>query len=181
MRYDWAFLSDVYSDSIIHQINRMAGILKSDSEDIPAPNVKKTAYVKPLRINQFSPVLAPFVDSTLWLNRNYFGFDLFQITESDHINYNIYDSANNGEYSWHSDGYKDCPQDIKLTAIVNVSEQEYEGGDLELFINGVRVIDEIRKPGTVVIFPSYIQHRVTPVTKGRRITISKWLMGPNWK
>ena len=181
MKYDWAFGQDIYTDGQIHQINRMAGVLKTDLKDEPAPNVVKTAYVKPFKVNQFSPKLESFINASLEMNRMLFGFDLFQVTETDYINYNIYDSENQGEYDWHADGYKDCPQDIKLTAIINVSEQEYEGGDLELFINGNQVIYESRKPGTLIIFPSYIQHRVTPVTKGRRITISKWFTGPNWK
>jgi len=181
MKYDWAFLDNVYNKHQIQELNRLANTALHYSKDDPAPNVKKTAYVKPIKINHFSPALQPFLDTILHLNSFMFGFDLFQIHESQSINYNVYNAKNHGEYSWHSDGYKDSPSDIKLTAIANISEEKYEGGDFELFLNGSQIVHEIRNPGTVIVFPGYIQHRVTPVTKGCRITISKWLMGPNWK
>jgi PKHD-type hydroxylase len=42
-------------------------------------------------------------------------------------------------------------------------------------------VPELKEPGSLLVFPSYIQHRVTPVTKGERVTISRWLSGPNFK
>jgi PKHD-type hydroxylase len=34
--------------------------------------------------------------------------------------------------------------------------------------------------GEIVIFPSFILHRVTPVTKGKRRVIVGWALGPNF-
>jgi PKHD-type hydroxylase len=68
--------------------------------------------------------------------------------------------------------------DYKLTAIINVSNEKYEGGNFELFTNGPNHIKSLDHLGSVIIFPSYMQHRVTPVTKGTRKTVSIWFKGP---
>jgi len=43
---------------------------------------------------------------------------------------------------------------------------EYEGGELQ--INTGQILVPEKDKGTVIIFPSYLLHRVTPVTKGTR-------------
>ena len=48
-----------------------------------------------------------------------------------------------------------------MTVVLN---DDYEGGEFEFLGNGT--IKE--KMGTVIVFPSYMQHRVLPVTKGVR-------------
>ena len=35
--------------------------------------------------------------------------------------------------------------------------------------------------GEAIVFTSLIAHKVTPVTKGERITLSYWGYGPNWR
>ena len=40
---------------------------------------------------------------------------------------------------------------------------------------------QIRKVGTVLIFPSFLQHRVTKVTKGSRYSVVGWYEGNDWK
>ena len=37
------------------------------------------------------------------------------------------------------------------------------------------------KVGTVIIFPSYTHHRVSPVTKGTRYSVVAWYGGPPFK
>jgi predicted 2-oxoglutarate/Fe(II)-dependent dioxygenase YbiX len=38
-----------------------------------------------------------------------------------------------------------------------------------------------KQKGLVAAFPSYVLHRVTPVTRGVRKTIVVWLTGPRFK
>ena len=40
---------------------------------------------------------------------------------------------------------------------------------------------EILPKGSIVIFPSYIWHRVSPVTKGTRLSLVQWNLGPGFK
>jgi PKHD-type hydroxylase len=73
------------------------------------------------------------------------------------------------------------PLERKLSITVNLSgSDEYEGGDLE-FLNGVGQLytqPELRERGSVVVFPSTVGHRVTPLTGGTRYALVGWMVGP---
>ena len=93
-----------------------------------------------------------------------------------------------GFYSWHRDGMgshnevNDKPDNkilhentrkLSMTIVLN---SEFEGGDFEL-----RDLDEkiprLNK-GSVIVFPSFIHHRVAPVTRGIRYSLVTWFVGP---
>lgn len=58
--------------------------------------------------------------------------------------------------------------------------RHYEGCDLQF--HGMREIETaLRERGAVIVFPSFIQHRVTPCTKGTRKAIVVWTTGPQFK
>ena len=68
----------------------------------------------------------------LTVNNTNFGFDLHQLTSQKLINFNTYKEGE--EYSWHIDASSKSPvSDIKLTCLLNLSEQNYDGGELILF------------------------------------------------
>lgn len=84
-------------------------------------------------------------------------------------------------FDWHLDFTSGHPSTRKLSVSVQVSDgDEYEGGDFEFFING-KIFRAPRTKGTVIIFPSFIQHRVTPVTKGERFSVVGWVNGPTFR
>lgn len=150
------------------------------AHDVPARDSVKTADTKIIQWRQIKHYLDWSMHWVHFFNTRDIGLDIFDMRDLDLINYNVYSSDRQGEYRWHIDG-KPGPSDIKITAIINVSTEPYEGGDLELFTNGPVVCHEIRQPGVLVVFPSIIPHRVTPVTRGVRRTISYWVMGPNFR
>lgn len=84
-------------------------------------------------------------------------------------------------FDWHMDF---GPGDIsarKLSITVQLSDpDEYEGGDLEFMINQ-KSVKAPREKGTIVVFPSFVQHRVTPITKGVRQSIVGWVSGPPYR
>ncbi|MDA8015328.1 MAG: 2OG-Fe(II) oxygenase, partial [Gammaproteobacteria bacterium] len=67
--------------------------------------------------------------------------------------------------------------------VVQLSDaDEYEGGDFQMhYVKAHPPADIIRKRGTVLIFPSLLLHRVTPVTSGVRYSLVGWYVGPSWK
>ena len=142
---------------------------------------KKTSNVKIVSYGSIKNEMQRLRNMVLDINKNFFGFDLFEINDFIGVNYNKYSAANNGQYNWHSDDVKEKPYDIKLTAILNLSDEEYEGGDFSLFINGEQKIEKFNKRGSLIVFPSWIQHRVSPVTKNSRKTLTLFLTGPNLK
>ncbi|CAJ2377475.1 MAG: 2OG-Fe(II) oxygenase [Gammaproteobacteria bacterium] len=77
----------------------------------------------------------------------------------------------------------DSPTQRKLSVVVQLSDaDEYEGGDFQMHhVKAHPPADSIRKRGTVLIFPSLLLHRVTPVTSGVRYSLVGWYVGPPWK
>ena len=113
-------------------------------------------------------------------NRMFFGLDLTRIYN---IQYTEYHGSNEGKYDWHHDvdWNNNGNADRKLSITIQLSDpQDYEGGTFEF--------DEVENPqlefkdkGTILIFPSYLKHRVLPVTSGVRKTLVAWVSGPRWQ
>ena len=68
--------------------------------------------------------------------------------------------------------------DIKLTCMLNLSEEPYEGGEFKITGTSDKIIFN---SGEGLLFNSLVAHKVTPVTKGKRITLSYWATGPTWR
>lgn len=84
-------------------------------------------------------------------------------------------------FDWHLDFGAGEISHRKLSISVQLSDpEEYEGGDLQFMINK-NYHNAPRTKGTVVVFPSFIMHRVTPITKGVRQSIVAWLAGPPYR
>lgn len=84
-------------------------------------------------------------------------------------------------FDWHLDFGAGEISARKLSMTVQLSDpEEYEGGDLQFMINQ-KIVDAPREKGTIVIFPSFILHRVTPITKGIRQSIVGWVSGPPYR
>jgi len=105
-------------------------------------------------------------------------FNLYSII--DDIQYTEYNS-DGGHYDWHIDIGPGSIAHRKVSIIVQLSDpSEYKGGILEINTGGsIEAIPQIK--GSVVIFPSYLQHRVTPVTSGLRKSLVLWAGGEHYK
>ena len=64
---------------------------------------------------------------------------------------------------------------------------EYEGGNLEFdfgTLSGkdrIKICEEIKPKGSIIVFPSFLPHRVSPITKGTRYSLVLWSLGPPWQ
>lgn len=107
------------------------------------------------------------------LNDRYFGFDLFGINEA--FQFTEY-TSDNGHYSKHVDrkyGYLVR----KLSVSVQLTDPlTYSGGELLLYFDKNPTRTKIEQ-GSLIIFPSYTMHEVTPVTKGTRYSLVAWVTG----
>ena len=86
---------------------------------------------------------------------------------------------NGGHYEWHMDIGEGRPSLRKLSFSLILKNAE-EGGELQFKVshNTQHILPGI---GTLVIFPSYILHRVAPITKGERISLVGWVGGDHFK
>ncbi len=115
------------------------------------------------------------------VNSRYFHFDLTGFYEP--IQLGIYTAEDKGHYDWHVDMFisnTNAPR--KLSMVLMLSDpSEFEGGELLLKSDS----DEYRSlslaKGRAWFFPSYMLHKVTPVTKGTRKTLVLWVGGPQFK
>lgn len=123
---------------------------------------------------EFSDIYLKIFNCIQSINNDYFKFNL---TEMENAQYTEYDESYKGHYDWHIDVGPEHPT-RKLTIVIQLSDPiEYEGGELQLHTGGpFRVCDKTK--GTIIIFPSFLLHRVTPVTKGIRRTLVLWVSGP---
>jgi PKHD-type hydroxylase len=78
----------------------------------------------------------------------------------------------------------------KLSVSVLLSDpKDFKGGEFEFdFRNhdpkdkeNKQVAKELNKKGSMIVFPSFIWHRVKPVTKGVRYSLVLWYLGHPWK
>lgn len=177
--YDWYFVQDFYSDS---ECDELLDICKNNKSillhDSPGPGKKVDTTV--IEMEKFDNKLDRLFRMVHDINKNFFGFDLFEARPLG-MNYNSYGGDLN-EYPYH----KDCnipgsSCDSKLTVILNISKESFEGGDFVMFLGYDKIIPELNKRGSLFVFPSYTFHKVTPVTKGSRQTLSTWIQGPNFK
>ena len=98
-------------------------------------------------------------------------------------------------YDWHCDSWSkpyNRPEEPdrhgkirKLSVTISLSdENDYEGGDFEFDFrnddkgsNQPQLCKEIRPKGSVVVFPSFVWHRVQTVTSGTRYSLVIWNLG----
>ena len=107
-------------------------------------------------------------------NLNHFGFDNVRITEqAQFTEYPV-----GGFYDWHMDTdivmTKEPPvRKISMTLLLN-HESEFEGGHLEIMAPGK--FKRLER-GHALCFASFINHRVSPVTRGVRQSLVVWFGG----
>lgn len=102
-------------------------------------------------------------------------------------------------YNWHCDSWDEPynnPNNLnvhgkyrKLSVTVSLNDSsEYIGGNLEFDLRNkepgeknIIKCNEIKPIGSIVVFPSFVWHRVTPVTKGTRYSLVMWNIGYPFK
>tara|TARA_R110000751_G_scaffold194862_1_gene300246 strand:- start:2527 stop:3165 length:639 start_codon:yes stop_codon:yes gene_type:complete len=109
----------------------------------------------------------------------------------------------NQYYDWHNDSHTDTYSKIKnkysfgktrkLSMTCQLTDgSEYEGGELEFDFRNydpnmreeakhLRKVKEILPKGSIVVFPSFVWHRVKPITKGVRYSLVMWNLGYPFK
>lgn len=120
------------------------------------------------------------MDMSLEANWNIWGFDLQHIRDA--IQYTEYHEDKEGEYKWHMDMGPYPLNYRKVSIIVQLSDpSEYEGGEVQIMRDSNEPITLPKHKGAVILFPSYLVHRVTPVTKGIRKSLVLWVGGSTFK
>lgn len=125
-----------------------------------------------------------WADSNYWLEGIMFNYGRyanytagwnFNIWYPEHIQLTSYSKKQH--YDWHEDWSPlDSSKDVRKVSVVILlnDPSEFEGGEFEFKHEGKVDL----KQGSVIAFPSFLQHRVNPVTKGIRKSAVCWIAGP---
>ena len=113
-------------------------------------------------------------------------FDKFQLdlAQFEGFQYSKYEVGHH--YDWHNDMEFTPPHGLfrKLSFSLMLSnEDEYEGGNFLISISGSEAKTQPMKlqKGDLIVFYSYLPHKVEPVTSGERLTLVTWALGNKLK
>ena len=119
-------------------------------------------------------------DKVIWANSNHYHFDLHGLWQQ--INYLQYDEPKTpddipGHYDWHQDFGGGESSQRKLSVVIQMTDpSEYDGCRLELH-NETAFDPGVIGQGSMIVFPSWAVHRVTPITRGQRRALVSWVAG----
>ena len=150
-------------------------------------NIEQTRYVRDSEVAWFNDdwlydLIHPFIhrankDAGWKYNWDY--SESFQFTK-----YNP-----GGFYGWHADG-QSCHFGRYKRYIPGISPMTKDGRPPRGYTSNPNMVNKVRKlsltlnlnkPGALIVFPSYVYHQVTPVTRGTRYSLVLWSLGEPFK
>jgi PKHD-type hydroxylase len=111
----------------------------------------------------------------------------FSLHDLEPLQYTVYDV--NDHYDWHIDSHtkpynNGLIRKISFTLCLN---EDYEGGEFEVSSPNPKPEKHLNTKfkdkftlGTFISFPSFVWHKVHPVTSGTRKVLVGWSLGPNF-
>ena len=115
------------------------------------------------------------------INSRFFHFDITGLYEN--IQLGCYKGKDLGHYGWHVDttlGSYGVMRKLSVALLLS-DPSEFEGGELQLKFETDEPVAVEQAKGRAWFFPSFMMHRVTPVTKGVRKSLVIWAGGPPFK
>ena len=176
---NFIFTFSCFSPKEVKAINELIKKNLNQKEDTTqsAKKINKVGTFFNVPISPIMHLIHPWLYSCQNINREHFGYNVDWQFQTDGVNYNVYNI--NDTYGWHIDARTETCMDIKLTCLINLSEEPYEGGEFHVRgqEEGIIKFDS----GMGIILHPLVAHKVTPVTKGKRITLTYWARGPLWR
>lgn len=173
----WLYVSKIpenLCDIIVNEFKKeqleLAGVGKDNNIDLNIRNVRSA-----------------MVPRTHWVNGipMYFGFD----ANFENFKYDVSDVAFTEFFCYETGMFYRPHIDVnpytnhpahrrKLTVIIQLSdENDYEGGELQIYNSNLKPISIPKNKGTIVVFNSSIPHSVKKIKKGTRYALAAWIVG----
>lgn len=179
-----------YCDKFELQKGMTLGMSNKTADDeevdnqVATPEVRRSD-VKFLTMNEQNMWIFERINGVIEiLNDRFYNMDLYGY---DAMQYTEYNSEEKGHYGFHMDSAIGAANALGGTRKLSMSmflndPSEYKGGKFQ-FNEGTEknAIDVPQKKGRMIVFPSFMIHRVTPVTKGVRKSLVVWVMGPKFR
>jgi PKHD-type hydroxylase len=157
------------------------GTVSRDKSYIPEYRKSNILFIK--KDNEDFSEIYSFIDNKFHdANSECFGVDLRRLQD---LQFTEYDSSYQGHFAFHSDTFFDkALYQRKLSMVIQLSDsKDYEGGDFEFGIMPTSPPDKdlLRVQGTILVFPSFLMHKVNPVITGKRNSLVGWYEGLPWR
>lgn len=178
---NWAYLEDVLTPEECQKIIDLGNTKSKETTTINNYiNDESTRKGKIAWLNEKDKIdwlYKKLTDAVITLNNQFFNFDLFGFSES--LQFSEY-KAPGDHFEAHVDKIYNGPI-RKLSTVLQLSDPNtYKGCDLEILTYNKPEVPS-RKQGSLIVFPSYILHKVTPITEGTRYSLISWVSGKPFK
>lgn len=181
--WHWEEFYDKKQIKTIHDLIQDKSYTKEDPDLAASPyedgTPRKVVDTQLVNYREIEYAIRGIIDEAYTICLEQFGY-IAKPPTNDDLHYNTYTSRKKSRYDYHIDEARENTHDYKLTLLINLSPKEYEGGDFYLFSGGNMMIPELKKPGSAIAIKSSMNHKVTPVTKGVRRTLTHFMKGPAW-
>ena len=174
-------IGPIFTAKLCKEIIDLSSTLKKEQGKIKGSGdydqKRRDSTISWIPFNKMQPMYDDLIHLIQKINRNHFGFSNVQITEPAQVS----EYAKGQFYHWHTDNPIDMDTEppvrkLSMTLLLN-DPSEFEGGNLEIAGKNLSPM----KQGHAAIFASFLQHRVTPVTKGVRKALVVWFSGEPFK
>jgi PKHD-type hydroxylase len=164
-----------HGDGLAHQKAELSGSAATDA-------IRVTSVAWFGRDAQTESIYRRMEEAVLMLNGRFFHYDLSGLVD---FQYAIYDGSEGGHFDWHKDYGRahgaESQEPRKLTLSLQLSDgADYDGCELQAR-SGNETDTAPKTRGTLVAFPAYVLHRVTPITRGQRKSLVIWAAGPEFR
>lgn len=147
----------------VNEAHRKAGVVWLNPQDV-----------------EVKPIVNELILCALEANKECFWMQLFSEPRLSYERPQFTQYSVGDKFDWHEDNniFAKHESDRKLSLVVQLSHSaSYEGGKLELDEHPI-LENHFSKLGDVIIFPSFLRHRVTEITSGTRHSLVMWFLGP---
>lgn len=179
---NYFFYRGEFTDEDIEQIEKIAQNYSTENGNVSG-NINKdyrNSKISWIPKDQDSlPIYEKLIFYIKDANEKMWNFNLSSINED--LQYTVYNGEEKGHYDWHLDFGGITTSTRKLSMVIQLSDEEdYTGGELQFLINR-SVLNAPKTKGTIILFPSYITHRVKAVESGVRKSLVLWVHGPHFQ
>lgn len=186
---------DAFSEDELNAIEKYCDSFDAEAGQISHDQTRPLDEVRKSKISWFEREEHPTLDILFnklnyvieKINDDYYNYEL---NGYSHIQYTTYNGDELGHYNYHVDmqlgaGLQEShlmvgdTRKLSLSLILSDSES-YKGGKFTMKIDEIEYELEQRR-GRIILFPSFLLHKVHPVTKGIRKSIVAWVEGPKFR
>ena len=174
-----------FSDTILDSITKLGEQKQiSNAEVFDGDKSEKTRKTKVSWINENELPVSPLTDIIAKVNKK--ADWNFQLHAFEPFQYSIYEKDDH--YDWHIDSHAKPYDDglIRKLSFTLCLSDDYKGGTFELCKPNPKPEKHLYKKfdlkkGSMIIFPSFVWHKVNPVMKGIRKSLVGWVVGKQFQ